>query len=245
MSNSIGTLRESSFHSDLKKWYKEPGDKIEKPIDKYVIDIVRNGSLIEIQTKNFSSIKNKLVNLVNNHQVRLVHPIIKDKWIRSIDLQSGKVIRNRLSPKHCSYIDVFEELIRIPELVSNPNFTIELLLVQIEEVRVNDGNGSWSRKGWSIRDRKLVQILDRREFSTPIDFLQLKPIGLKTPFTNMDLAESLKKSVHFARKMSFCRNQFGHAFGIDLTVRSCNQQLVCQQARRPIQGGHSAVDERR
>ena len=101
MSNSIGTLRESSFHSALKQWYKEPGDKIEEPIDNYVIDIVRDGSLIEIQTKNFSAIRTKLEKLIKNHHVRLVHPIIKDKWIRYIDLNSGKEIRNRLSPKHC------------------------------------------------------------------------------------------------------------------------------------------------
>ena len=35
----IGTLRESSLHATLKQIYKEPGDKIEKSVDKYVIDI--------------------------------------------------------------------------------------------------------------------------------------------------------------------------------------------------------------
>ncbi|MHA2400639.1 MAG: hypothetical protein ACXADU_17340 [Promethearchaeota archaeon] len=209
MSNLIGTLKESSFHSALKQWYKEPGDKIEAPVDNYIIDIVRNGSLIEIQTKNFSAIKRKLENLVITHPVRLVYPIIKDKWIRYIDLRSGDEIRNRLSPKHGSYIDIFEELIRIPEIISNPNFTIELLLTQIEEIQVNDWKGGWRRKGWSISDRRLVRILERREFYTPVDFLMLKPIDLRSPFTNMDLAKSLKKSVHFARKMSYCLRKMG------------------------------------
>ncbi|MHA1916582.1 MAG: hypothetical protein ACW986_09390 [Promethearchaeota archaeon] len=209
MSNLIGTLKESSFHSALKQWYQEPGDKIEEPVDNYIIDIVRDGSLIEIQTKNFSAIRSKLEKLVKNHQVRLVYPIIRDKWIHYIDLQSGDEIRNRLSPKHGSYIDIFEELIRIPDMISNPNFTVELLLAQIEEFLVNDWKGSWRRKGWSINDRRLVRILERREFYTPIDFLMLKPIDLSTPFTNMDLAQSLRKSIHFARKMSYCLRKMG------------------------------------
>ena len=51
--------------------------------------------------------------------------------------------------------------------------------------------------------------MDRKEFFTPVDFLMLKPTGLKTPFTNMELAQSLKKSVHFARKMSYCLRKMG------------------------------------
>jgi len=53
----IGTLNEKSLHADLKKWYTQPGDQLEVPLDGYYIDIVRDDMLIEIQTRNFSSIK--------------------------------------------------------------------------------------------------------------------------------------------------------------------------------------------
>jgi hypothetical protein len=114
-----------------------------------------------------------------------------------------------LSPKHNSYVDIFEELIRIPELISNPNFTIELPLVQIEEYRKNEGNRSWRRNGWRIYDRKLVKVLEKKAFYTPMDFLMLKPTSLKTPFTNIDLAYSLKKPLNLARKMSYCLRKMG------------------------------------
>ena len=146
--NSIGTLNESSLHSTLKLWYKKLEDQLEVPVENFIIDIVRKDLLIEIQTKNFSTIRKKLVTLLKNHRVLLIHPIVKDKWIINIDQQSNKIIRKRLSPRHCSYLDIFEELIRIPELITNPNLTIELLLVQIEEFRMNDGKGNW--RGWSI-----------------------------------------------------------------------------------------------
>ena len=97
--NHIGVLHESSFHSALKKWYSESEDLIEVPIDNFLIDLVRDGLLIEIQTKNFASIRKKLEKLIQNHNVRLVHPIIQDKWITSVDTLSEKIIRKRLSPK--------------------------------------------------------------------------------------------------------------------------------------------------
>ena len=207
--NNIGTLNESSLHSALKLWYKNPEDHLEVPIENFVIDIVRDDLLIEIQTRNFSTIRKKLETLLKNHRVLLVHPIVKDKWIINVNHQSNEIIRKRLSPTHRSYLDIFEELIRIPDLIANPNFTIELPLVQIEEVRINDGKGSWRRKGWSIYDRRLVNVVERKVFCSPIDFLMLKPTTLKTPFTNAELAHSLEKSLRLAQKMSYCLSKMG------------------------------------
>lgn len=203
-SNSIGTLKESSLHAALKQWYKEPGDKIEEPIDNYIIDIVRDNLLIEIQTQNFSSIKKKLENLTESHEVRLVYPIIRDKLIVKMDVTKNKVVSMKNSPKHGTYYDIFEELIRIPHLVPKINFTIEIVLVQIEEIRKNDSIGSWGRKGWGIYDRKLMKVLERKQFYTPIDFLMLKPNRLRNPYTNIELAHSLNKPLRLAQKMSYC-----------------------------------------
>ncbi|MHA2008003.1 MAG: hypothetical protein ACXABO_12175 [Promethearchaeota archaeon] len=208
-SNSIGTLKESSLHADLKLWYKESKDQLEVLIEKFIIDIVRDDLLIEIQTKNFSTIKRKLETLLKTHKVILIHPIVKDKWIINIDIQSNKTLRKRLSPIHNSYLDIFNELISIPDLISNPNFTIEIPLVQIEEFRVNDGKGSRKRKGWSINDRRLVSVVERKVFYNPMDFLMLKPASLKTPFTNTELAHSLEKPLRLAQKMSYCLRKMG------------------------------------
>ena len=208
-SNNIGTLNESSLHSALKLWYKKPGDRFEVSIDNFIIDIVRDNFLIEIQTKNFSTIKKKLETLLKRHRVLLVHPIVKDKWLVNIDHQLNKITRKRLSPRHCSYLDIFEELVRIPDLITNPNLTIETPLVQVEEFRKNDGKGSWRRKGWSIYDRKLIGVLEKKVFCSPIDYLMLKPTSLRHPFTNAELAESLEKPLRLAQKMSYCLRKMG------------------------------------
>ncbi|MBY8989180.1 MAG: hypothetical protein KGD58_00370 [Candidatus Lokiarchaeota archaeon] len=208
-SNFIGTLNETTLHADLKWFLSESHDQLEKQVENYVIDIVRDDLLIEIQTSNFANIRKKLENLLQNYRIHLVHPIVRDKWIGSLDSQLNKVIRRRLSPKHCSYIDIFEELIRIPTMITHPNFSIELLLVQIEEIREKNSQVSWRRKGWGINDKKLVRILERKQFKNPDDFLCFIPKSLETPFTNLELAQSLKKPVRLAGKISYCLRKMG------------------------------------
>jgi hypothetical protein len=70
----IGLLRETSLHAALKNWYAKEGDRMEVQVGGYVIDILREGLLIEIQTRGFSSLKAKLIRLTQNYPVRLVYP---------------------------------------------------------------------------------------------------------------------------------------------------------------------------
>jgi hypothetical protein len=204
MLNQIGTINETTLHADLKWLYSESNDQLERKVGKYIVDIVTDDHLIEIQTRNFSEIRNKIKNLLQNYKIKLVHPIVQDKWIVHFNSQLNKIIRRRLSPIHCSYIDIFKELVSIPKMISYPNFTIEIILVQIEEIRENNGKGSWKRKGWSVSDKKLVRLIERRKFNNPIDFLYFIPQNIKTPFTNLELAKHLNKSVSLARKVSYC-----------------------------------------
>jgi hypothetical protein len=60
----IGTLREKPLHASLKKWYAGPGDLVELPVHGFVIDLVREDLLIEIQTRDFSSMKQKATTLL-------------------------------------------------------------------------------------------------------------------------------------------------------------------------------------
>ncbi len=78
-SSQFSTLNEKPLHEALKRWYAQPGDSFEVPVDGFVADIVRGDLLIEIQTKNFSAIKRKLEKLLVRHPVRLVYPIPRAK----------------------------------------------------------------------------------------------------------------------------------------------------------------------
>ncbi len=91
--------RESSLHSSIKQQCFLPGDRFEVKIDDFIIDMVRGDLLIEIQTVNFSALKQKLEYLLKNHKVCLVYPIPKKKWIVHKTMLNGEVMSRRKSPK--------------------------------------------------------------------------------------------------------------------------------------------------
>ncbi len=198
----INTFRESSLHAALKTWYGRSGDQFEQPVDGYVIDLVRGQQLIEIQTGNFTAMKAKLKALLPNHSVRLVYPVAQQKWIVR-ETADGQLVRRRKSPRRGQYLDVFGELVRIPLLIAHPNLTLELLLTHQDEIWRDDGQGSWRRKGWSIHDRRLLQVVEYALFATPADLLALLPNDLPQPFTNRDLADAVNGRVRLAQQTTY------------------------------------------
>jgi hypothetical protein len=201
-------LHEKSLHSSLKSWYSIPGDQFEVKIDHFIIDIVRKDLLIEIQTRNFSSIKKKIKSLIKNYNVRLVYPIPRKKWIVQVTKRNEE-IKRRISPKKGKLFDVFNELIRISDLINEKNFTIEVLMTEEEEIRKSDGKGSWRRKGVSIEDRKLLDVYERIIFYNNQDFCKFLPENLDQPFTNKSLAKSIKLPINLSRKITYCLRKMG------------------------------------
>ena len=113
-------------------------------------------------------------------------------------------ISRRRSPKKLRFENLFDELVSIPTFIVHHNFSLEILLIKEKEIRVNDGKGSWRRRGWSSKDRDLVEIVDRRLYSEPQDFLHFIPETLSQPFTTSVLAESIGISKRLAQKMTYC-----------------------------------------
>jgi len=202
-------MGEGSLHEAVKNWYATTGDHLEKEVDGYLVDIVRGGLLIEIQTGNFSALKSKLSDLIQRHPLRLVYPIAQKKWIVRIDTDGETKLSRRRSPRRGRVEDLFYELVYIHEVAKNPNFSLEVLLVHSEEVLINDGRGSWRRRRWSVHDRRLLEVVDRTTFSAPSDFLKLLPPSLPQRFTTRDLAGALKLQPTLSQKMVYCLRHVG------------------------------------
>lgn len=205
--SGIGLLNEKPLHASLKQWYARPGDRFEVPVDGFVIDIVRDDLLIEIQTRNFASINSKLSRLTRSYEVRLVYPVVLEKWIVRLATNDGGVAVRRKSPKRGRLEDLFWELVSIPKLLAHPNFSFEVLLIREEEVRRYAGKRkSWRRRGWIIEGRRLVDVLDRRVFGKSADWLTFVPEGLQS-FTTKDLATIADTRRELAQKMAYCLRQ--------------------------------------
>jgi hypothetical protein len=193
----------------LKQWYAQPGDQLEAKIDGFIIDIVRGDQLIEIQTRNLAAIRRKLHTLLEHHPIRLVYPIAREKWIVRTTKSGKKIIGRRKSPKGGRLSDLFEELVSIPELINHDNFTLEVALVQEEEIRRVDGHGSWRRRGQSIQDHKLIQVLETVSFEKKKDLLRFLPNDLEQPFSNRDLVLRTGRSIYAIRQMTYCLKKIG------------------------------------
>jgi len=200
----IGTLNEKPLHAALKSWYSRPGDQLEVRVDNFVIDIVRGEQLIEIQTRHLYAIKRKLTVLVEAHPVRLVLPLAQEKWILRVAEDGTSVLGRRRSPRRRSIEYLFDELVSLPRLLLHPNFSLEVLLVQEEEVRVRDDSVNWRRRGWASSERRLLDVLGQRIFERPADLLALLPSGLPDAFTPVDLARATGQPAWLARKMTYC-----------------------------------------
>ncbi|NLL42135.1 MAG: Rrf2 family transcriptional regulator [Firmicutes bacterium] len=205
----IGTQNESSLHASLKEHYFRPGDIVEGRVGGYHIDLIQAERLVEIQTQNFSSIKAKLANLLEEHHVHLVYPITLRRDIVKVAPETGEFLSTRKSPKKEDVYDLFSELIRIPHLILHPHLTVEAVFIKEREVRCEDGKGSWRRRGASIVDRTLAEVVDKRAFASALDYLSLLPEDLLCPFTNKQLASSVKISQSKAQKTTYTLRKAG------------------------------------
>ena len=190
----ISTLNEKSLHAELKAWYAQPGDLFEACIDGFIIDIVKDNMLVEVQTKSFSAIRRKLTRLIERHPVRLVYPIARDKWIVKQNEADASKTSRRKSPKRGKLEHVFLELVSLPHLLIHANFSIEILFIQEEEIRWPNTRRGWHRKAWVTHERRLLSVLGQRLFESPADFAALIPETLAEPFTTADLATTFSIS---------------------------------------------------
>lgn len=205
--SGIGLVNEKPLHASLKQWYAQPGDRFEVPVDGFVIDIVRDDVLLEIQTRHFGAIKAKLATLVSSHRVRLIYPIAREKWIVQSPVDGSGFPTRRKSPKQGRVEDLFRELVGIPRLLSHQNFSLEVLLTREEETRRFDRR-RWRTRGWVTEERRLLDVVDRRVFEGPASWLALLPARTE-PFTSRELATAIGVRLDLAQKMTYSMRHAG------------------------------------
>ena len=205
----VGTLTEGPLHAALKRRYAGPDGRVEQPVDGYVVDVVLGDELVEIQTGGFSSMKRKVAALLAaGHRLRIVHPVPVERVLVKVD--GDGVVTRRTSPKRCSAVDVFAELVSFPHLVHDPGLVLEVVLVRDEEVRRWDpDNASWRRRGWVTEERRLVEVVGTVVLDTPASLVALLPAGLPDPFTTADLATALGRRRRLAQQAAYCLREAG------------------------------------
>lgn len=201
--SGIGVLREGPLHAAIKAILAAPGDRFEVPVGRFVIDVVRgDGELVEVQTGGFGALGVKLDALLDQHRVRIVHPVAAERRIVRVD-EHGEVISIRRSSKHGTAVEVFDKLIAFPSLLTHPNLTIEVLLVGEDHLRAVRPQ-TRRRRTRDPGERHLRDVLGRVELRDAADVVGALPPLPAEPFSTRELASLLGCSLLLAQRTAYC-----------------------------------------
>ncbi len=208
---------ETSLHRQLKEQFRLPNAEVEVKVGRFRIDVVNDGTLVEIQQSGLSAIRDKVNKLLNDgHRVEVVKPLIARKRLIRLASENGKVVHRRWSPKRATDLSVFDELLYFTRVFPHPNLKLIVPLVEIDEVRY-PGHGRrrrWGRKDFEVKDRLLVKMLGMQSYETAQDLHSLLPAGLVSPFDTRQLAEALKIGRFDAQRIGYVLRKTGSALEV-------------------------------
>lgn len=218
----IGTLSEKTVHAILKNYYEPDEDRQEIPVEKYVADIYTNGEIIEIQTRQFNKMRNKLTAFLPLYPVTIVYPIPFEKWIIWVDEETGELSRKRKSPVRGNPYIAFVELYKIKMFLKDPNLRIRLVLMNMEEYKLLNGWSRDKKRGASRYDRIPVELVQEIEIDCAQDYMQFVPSELEGEFTSKEFASAAHISVTLAQTVL---NILYHVGIVTRTGKKGNQYL--------------------
>lgn len=189
----IGTFAEKSVHAVLKNYYAPNSEFHEVSVEGYVADIYTGQEIIEIQTRQFYRMKEKLQAFLPICPVTIVYPMTAKKILVWIDPQTGEEVQRRKSPLKSSMYDIFEELYSIKQFLPEPNLRIKMAFLELEEHKLLDGYGQDKKKRASKHDRVPLKLVSEMGMECKEDYLQFVPFELlESEFTSKEFAKEAK-----------------------------------------------------
>ncbi|MFO0952462.1 MAG: hypothetical protein U0835_15210 [Isosphaeraceae bacterium] len=200
---------ETSLHRQLKERYAA-GGLVEVRRSGFRCDAVDpNGRVVEVQSGALAPLRGKLGKLLPDGPVVVVKPVVLARRVVRKARRDGPEVSGRFSPWRGAMVDVFDDLIGLARVFPHPNLTVDVLGVEIDEVRVT--RRRWP--GYKVVDRVLREVLQTVRLREPADLWALVPDGerLESRFTTRELAEHLSKPAHFAQRVAYCLRHTGAA----------------------------------
>jgi hypothetical protein len=199
---------ETSLHRQLKERYGPvAGGRLEVAIGGFRIDAVAaDGALVEVQSGPLGPLQTKLRRLLPGHRVLVIKPVVIRRRLIRRARPSGSDLSVRLSPRKGALVDVFDDLVGLAPLLPHPNLTLDVLAVEIDEIRLAQKR---SRRGYVVLDRRLKAVVATVPLYQGCDLWALLPGVLPGPFTTGDLAAHLRRPLPFAQRVAYCLRTAG------------------------------------
>ena len=206
----IGTLNEKTLHAVLKLYYEPCEARHEIQLGQYVADIVSEEGIVEIQTRAFNKLRDKLRYFLSiSKSVTVVYPIAHTKWLCWIDQETGEISPKRKSPKTGTAYDAFYELYKIKMFLNEEALHICLPLIDLTEYRNLNGWSRDKKKGSSRYERIPEALVDEVCLDNKTDYQKLIPAELAEPFTAADFAKAAKIRKEVAQNVVHIMNYVG------------------------------------
>lgn len=197
--SGIGTLGEKGIHCAL-KYYFEPDESChEVPIGGFFADIAGENGIIEIQSRSFGHLREKLGYFLEAAtRVTVVYPCVVSKTVHVCDPETGELLYKRKSPKHGTIYDLLGELWGIRDILFHERLEVCVVFLEADERRPKQERpGRRKRKGGGRPEveRTPTALLDELWLRRREDYALFFPDGLPEQFTAADYAAAaeLKK----------------------------------------------------
>ncbi len=202
----IGTLGEKRLHAIIKRYLCEDitaheqlvgdmavttdeGGQVVGKKRRMIADILTpDGQIFEVQTGGLFPLQKKIAWYLSHtpYRVTVVYPIAAVKYLSRIDPTDGQIISRRKSPKRGKIEHIAKELYWISEFIGDPRFSLRVLLLEMDEYRLNDGRDRRGRPCTTRYERIPIALLEDVTLATPEHYAALfLPDSLPTdePFT--------------------------------------------------------------
>jgi hypothetical protein len=182
--------KEKTRHAVLKAYEDPDEDHHEIPIGNYIADIYcrETESITEIQTANMNAMRDKLTSFLPLYPVKIVYPIPYRKWVTWIDPETGELTVRNKSTRKGSFYQAFRELYKIRPFLTDHHLSIDLILLDMEEYRLQDGWSRDKKRGSHRYDRVPVSIVSEILLERPEDYMIFLPPDLPEPFDSKTFA---------------------------------------------------------
>jgi hypothetical protein len=207
------------LHTQLQSLYAGQNGECEVRVEldgkPFVVDVLRDGVVYEVQTHKIRSIRPKLLAFLDDWPVVVVYPVARNTLIIYHEGDPPVEDRRRMSPKHSTALDAFVEATALAKLLQHPNLSLEIPLVSVEEMRVRTPDDAeserrrrlrrrrWRRREWTTVGRRMVELHETVRLDTESDGLELLPESLPESFTSRMLSEAAKLPVHRAQAVAY------------------------------------------
>lgn len=192
---SIGTQKEKSVHRYIKYLLSSDINNHEYKIENKIVDCFINNNIYEIQTRNFSNLRDKLNKLLDNYKFTICYPFYSIKKVSYVN-EDGITFKSRLSPKKEYPWTILAELYRIVDYLKHSNLSIRLYNLEVLELQ-KDYINKYKRLRKTPIDKIPIKVIDVFEINNYKDIIKLLPNQLYDISFTQDI---FNKYTHFNKR---------------------------------------------